>query len=251
MSIISDRSLNAFNSSLDIFQESFQERDYKLASNDLWFTPERYREGAELLIFFEPMPSILKRRTRVPSPQLIRFRVELQDCALRENYSRTTASGIKIPGAKSHANSRLRNWNNNSMFIGQIDPMELPEIIIPTRVDFEFAECSDDIFGGAMYLPLRECVFKAIADREGHSFFIGPEGKQGFPCHQIQCATHIMNGISDDEPKLHGHGFVGFRSDRSLAGMWIIFNGDTKGMRKISTNFPVKIVDMMFGPFDL
>ncbi len=141
------------------------------------------------------------------------------------------------------------------VFVGNVEVMYgVDRIAIPSLVRLYFVEefpayCDD----GCLFFSLPEKVFKmrsAWEDRKVDPVFFGVVGSGQLKPGKIQSASEIVKGIAKDQSKIVGDCFCRSDLERFMSGIRISLHGD-----EVDTAFAelpdagVKIVDMLFGPF--
>lgn len=144
---------------------------------------------------------------------------------------------------------------NKVVLIAQVEEVDAIKRIIPTRVRFERVYRSDDVFSGDLYLSIRNGATQPLCRAgkgEKNSLWFWSAITNHTVGEEIKGGFEIVNGIPDNQGEVVWDGFLGFDDKGTLGTLWINFvHQDKRCTGDECFNFPMQIVDVMFGPLNL
>jgi hypothetical protein len=143
-----------------------------------------------------------------------------------------------------------------SMLVSIIEVTEPPEFCVPCLVWLERMYRFNDLFSGRPYL--------SILDGRINSFGLRRKGKLDFvelggvcpgarQCvnRQVERGPQIVDGISDDEPKLIGNGLLCFDTEHGPPSLRLVAEEKLKRLLAEEGVDPlIEIIDVIAGPLD-
>ena len=166
--------------------------------------------------------------------------------------------GHELGKIGQHHGAARRGGNDELVLVGQIEVVDGLKHLVPARVRLEFLYFSHDLFAGATYLSTFNSGFQSVsrgAEREldlsllpGCWAFVANQRK----CEQVKRGTQVVDGIADDQGEAAWDGYLVFDDIGNLVGLAVGAAVNPQGpLARIGFRLPVKVIDVMFGPFNL
>lgn len=144
--------------------------------------------------------------------------------------------------------------NDQSMFILNIEGMELPQIAVECFVRLETAYRFLDPCSSELYLSTLKGHFRSLRTIVGGEGVLDSVGSFGvISSHlikgDVQSGAEVVSSISDDQRKLGWNGFLGFDMEGSLTSLAVMLDDDFKRLlSKEGFDSGVEVIDVMAGP---
>ncbi len=158
---------------------------------------------------------------------------------------------------KHHGPTRC-GGDDELVLIGQIEVVDGLKHLVPARIRLEFLYFSHDLFAGAIYLSTVNGGFQSVSrGTEGKLDLSLLSGCWAFvanqrECEQVKRGTQIVDGITDDQGEAAWGGYLVFDDIGNLVGLAVGAAVNSQGaLARIGFRLPAKVIDVMFGPFNL
>jgi len=151
----------------------------------------------------------------------------------------------------------VQDWKQKPVLVENVEIVQGTDGVIPSLVRFyDIHDEVRDCLGGWAYCSAIDGCYKfipGIGDRES-SVFVPPVSspKDNFINGQVQRPPEIVEGISEDERKLLWKGLSYNYLKNIISSLKITLNAETVGVIcGEGKNSFVKVIDVLFGPFNL
>ena len=189
--------------------------------------------------------------------------VDVEPDALVQNERGTL---VREPGVLGHELGKFVQHHGAAccgrddelVLVGQIEVVDGLKHLVPARIRLEFHYFSHDLFAGAIYMSTVNGGFQSVsrgAEREldlsllsGCRAFVANQRK----CEQVKGGTQVVDGIADDQGEATWDGYLVFDDIGNLAGLAVGAAVNPQGsLNRIGFRLPDKVINVMFGPFNL
>jgi hypothetical protein len=217
--------------------------------------PERYMKGSTNIVALLKSHGATNLAGRVLPRKSCDFLLVFEsDESVSFHYPGGHCGGIKARNAQIGEAGDGYRWDENTVFVGDIERIQTEQIIIPSRVWLKVADCSGDLWAGELHLSTGHNLFQSVrplAERELNLLGIGIERGEDLRERNIERRPKVVNGVSDDKAQFLGNGFVLFESYGGLVGFWVTHQDEaTRLLLEEFGYLPIEILDVMLGPFE-
>ena len=236
----SNQSLELFNDAADKLRELHQRWDNRLVLEGHSFV-EVYKHGRLTIVCDLEFSSLRKGNDSS-------FESKSQSSPLRASV---------IFQSKIRKHSELYDWKQKHVFVEDVKFVESADGFIPSIVRFyDIHNEVDDLFGGLVYVSTLNGSYKIIpgaVDRKLSVFGSSASNfEQNIAHGEIQSALEIVDGISDEQCKIVWNGLCLSDLQNILIGIRVVLNEQSVEVSCLKEFEPtVKVVDVLFGPFNL
>ena len=170
----------------------------------------------------------------------------------------TGVLGHELGKIGHHHGAACCGGDDELVLVGQIEVVDGLKHLVPARIRLEFHYFSHDLFAGAIYMSTVNGGFQSVsrgAEREldlsllsGCWAFVTNQRK----CEQVKGGTQIVDGIANDQGETARDGYLVFDDIGNLAGLAVGAAVNPQGpLIRIGFRLPDKVINVMFGPFNL
>jgi hypothetical protein len=151
--------------------------------------------------------------------------------------------------------SKVKDWVQDFMLIAYIEIINGPKSIVSSVVRLQRPKYIDDIWGGAVNVPLFDGIFKVLpisTERKVNVFDISSVDSNQVAGEEIESRSEIVNSVSYYRRKIVRNLVLGAYNKKVIKGLTILLNDNSI---RISCNelsdLTLKLTDVLLGPFNL